>query len=116
MWRMAAVGAECAGDQGQFFPYHDLLFENQGPANAGYITAETLVAYAVELGLDEDRFAGCLASPAEQYDKVVQSTERAEATGVRGTPTVLINGRRVQDPLDLEDLRALILDELERRR
>ncbi len=110
---LAGEAAECAADQGQFFPYHDLLFQNQGPANAGYLRRERLTGFAARLGLDKEQFAACLDS--EKYrEKVARVTVEGRAIGVRGTPTVLVNGRLVENPLDLDELRIIILDELKR--
>lgn len=110
---LAAGAAECAGDQGAFFPYHDVLFENQGPENAGYLTNERLAGFADRLVLDTARFSRCLESN-EHVQKVIAMTREAQAIGVRATPTVLVNGRLVENPLDAAELKALIRDELAR--
>jgi protein-disulfide isomerase len=86
----AAEASECAADQGQFARYHDLLFENQGAEDAGFPAEERLLGFAVELGLEPELFASCLASN-RHLDKVARSTEQAIAIGVRGTPTVFVN-------------------------
>jgi protein-disulfide isomerase len=110
---LAAEAAECAAEQGQFFPYHDLLFQNQGPENAGYLTQERLAGFAQQLGLDKGRFTACLNS--HKYRETVdQATSEALAIGVRSTPTVFINGRRVRNPLDLDENLDTVLDELKR--
>lgn len=110
---LAAEASECAGDQGQFAAYHDLLFQNQGPENEGYITTDLLGGFAEQLGLDPEQFAQCLDS--DKYrDLVIQATAEGRTIGVPGTPTVLVNGRLIADPLDVDLLRSIILDELER--
>jgi protein-disulfide isomerase len=81
--------------------------------NAGYLTGERLTGFAGQLGLDTERFTGCLASNKYQ-ETVAQATGEARAIGVRGTPTVFVNGRLVEDPMDLDELRGVILDELKR--
>jgi protein-disulfide isomerase len=81
----AAVAAECAGRQGQFWPMHDLLFANQRQLNPARITL-----LSQGLRLDHDAFAACKAEPA------VASDQRAgRAIGIVGTPTFLLG--RSQD-------------------
>ena len=111
---LAAEAAECAAEQGQFFPYHDLLFQNQGPENAGYLTSERLSGFAGQIGLDTEQFSLCLDS-GRYEDKVLQSSREAQALGVQSTPTVFVNGRPVQDPLEPGALRSVIADELDRK-
>jgi protein-disulfide isomerase len=84
---MAAQAAECAGGQGQFWPMHDLLFENQL-----HLKANQLRSYAERLGLDMARYT------AEMDDQVYLQRIREQQrsgrdSGVRGTPTFFVNGR-----------------------
>ena len=84
---MAAQAAECAGAQGQFWPMHDLLFENQL-----HLKANQLRGYAERLGLDMARYT------AEMDDQVYLQRIREQQrsgrdSGVRGTPTFFVNGR-----------------------
>ncbi len=85
----AAHGAECAGEQGKFWPYHDLLFERTGPLA---FTGGKLKGYARELGLDGKAFDGCMAS-GRHKDRIRRETEVARYLGATGTPTFLINGQ-----------------------
>ena len=87
---IAAVGSECAADQGQFWPYHDLVFSQ---AQASF-TAEQVQSYATQLKLDMKKFEDCMAKQDGAAAQRVQ-LDMAEAgeVGVRGTPTFLINGR-----------------------
>lgn len=101
---LAAVAAECAADQGQFWAYHDLLFENQKELGRPF-----LLAYAERLGLDIPRFTSCLASDAARA-RVMADTRAAAALGVESTPTVFLNGRRIAGALDRGGLAdALVL-------
>ncbi len=110
---LAAEASECAAEQGQFFPYEDLIFQNQGPENAGTFTTDKLTSFAQQIGLDKSKFATCLVSHKYKA-KVEQSTQEATAIGVQFTPTVLINGRLIQDPGDLTTMRSIIGEELAR--
>lgn len=110
---LAAEASECAAELGQFFPYHDLLFRNQAPENTGYFTHERFAAFAQQVGVNTEQFSGCLSSRKYQ-SKVAQSTDEALALGVRRTPTVFVNGRAVENALDVQAVRSLILEELKR--
>ena len=109
----AAEAAEYAADQGKFFAYYDLLYEYQGRPNSGYLTDDRLAGFAAQLGLNGDHLKQALAS-GKYAGKVKESTEAGRSVGVRGTPTIFINGRPVHDPLDTAAIQAIILDELAR--
>jgi protein-disulfide isomerase len=86
--RPAALASECAGDQGKFWEYHDVLFES------GSLSASALEQHAVDLGLDATQFNACLSS--EKYaDKVDADTQQGANAGIRGTPGFIINGQAV---------------------
>lgn len=96
---LAAQAARCAGEQGKFWEYHDILFANQSGENRGAFTKERLKQMATALQLDVEAFGSCLGSG--KYAGVVeQETQAAHAAGVRGTPTFLVNGKRVEPTLD----------------
>jgi len=85
----SAEAAECADEQGKFWEYHDMLFENQEK-----LSVEDLKRYAVELGLDKDKFDSCLDS--EKYkDEVKKDFSDGQKYGVSGTPAFFINGKLV---------------------
>jgi len=91
---LAACAAECAAQQGKFWQYHDLLFENQ----AG-LTRESLFGFARELGFDMGRFRTCLDAP-ETLDRVREDVRAGSSLGIQSTPTIFINGRRIPGALD----------------
>jgi len=101
----AAAAAECAGQQNRFWEYHDLLFENQRA-----LDRESLFRYARDLGLDIPTFRTCLDDPAT-LDRVRQDVAAGSRLDIASTPTLFINGRRVQGALDHQywDL-ALVLE------
>jgi protein-disulfide isomerase len=84
----AALAAEAAGAQGQFWPMHDTLFENQ---NA--LEDDDLVGYAGDLGLDVDRFIADIES-GTHLQKVRSDFRSGIRSGVNGTPTFLVDGQR----------------------
>lgn len=104
----AAQAAECAGEQGKFWPYADLLFADQKP-----YTAQDLEAYAGMLGLDMARFKGCLAE-GRGREAVWQDVEEASRIKVKVTPTLIVNGRKIEGGLSPEQFAVVIA--IEKRR
>ena len=75
--------------QGKFWEMHDKLF-----ANNNSLDRASLERYAEELGLDLPRFKADLDE--QRYKSQIQAdTSEGTAAGVRGTPSVFINGRRI---------------------
>ncbi len=90
--RRAAVAARVAQEQGKFWEYHDILFQNQKGENSGAFSDENLVAFAEEAGLDIEQFEEALASG--KYEEVVEEDFReAQNAGIQGTPSFTINGQ-----------------------
>jgi Na+/H+ antiporter NhaA len=96
--QMAAEASEAAGAQGAFWPMNDMLLRRQDA-----LTADDLTGYAAELGLDTDRFWDELRH-REYADRVSEDVSSADASGVAGTPTFFINGRRHQGAYDIDTL------------
>jgi Na+/H+ antiporter NhaA len=96
--QLAAEGSEAAAAQGKFWEMHDQLLEHQGA-----LTADDLIGYAGELGLNADRFARDLDNDvgAARIDEDIDS---ADLSGVSGTPTFFINGKRHHGAYDLGEL------------
>ena len=98
---MAAAHASlCADEQGKFWEYHDVLYENSDA-----LTNEDLVRYAQELELDIENFNSCLAAPPTQ---VVDEKKLGQSLGVAGTPTFFFNGRKVAGAISTEQFIAEI--------
>lgn len=95
----AAVAAEAANQQGQFFAYYDALYSNQGYENRGAFSDDRLKAVAEVLGLDMAEFNASFDS-GTYAQQVTQDTLDAAASGVRSTPTILVNGTRVSATVD----------------
>lgn len=105
--RRAAEASECAKEQGQFWQYHDYLFSHQNGEGKGAFSDDNLKAFAATLQLDTTKFNSCLDTQATA--KAVQQDEAlARSVGANQTPTVLVNGKLVQDPLNLTELQQLI--------
>ncbi len=103
----AAEAAECAADQGQFWAYHDLLFQKQAGENQGVFTKEKLIAFAQALNLDLTTFTTCLQTDAP-LARVQADLAEGEAAQVDGTPTFFINGQRLVGAQPLTSFEALI--------
>jgi protein-disulfide isomerase len=107
----AALAARAAQEQGRFWEYHDVLYENQGSVNSGAFSDEALVGFAEEVGLDTEQFEAALTSGS--YESVVQSDLReAQNAGIQGTPSFMINGQRLVGPQPLEVFEQVIEAEL----
>jgi protein-disulfide isomerase len=87
----AALAAAAADRQGKFWEMHEVLFANQRA-----LQSEQLKGYAERLGLDVQKFEADLQAPETR--KLVQDDVRlAQQLGVRGTPTVFVNGKLLRD-------------------
>jgi len=105
----AAEASLCANEQGKFWQMHDAMFKDQ---NA--LGVEDLKKSAAAIGLDAPAFAQCLDSG--QTAATVQSDlAGGGAAGVDGTPAMFINGRFVNGAVPLEEITAVIDDELRRQ-
>jgi Na+/H+ antiporter NhaA len=100
--RLAAEATEAAGEQGAFWEMHDLLFEHQDA-----LRKPDLLRYAEQLGLDVDRFREDLVS-REFAGRVESDVDSADLSGVSGTPTFFVNGRRHHGAFDLPSLKAAV--------
>jgi protein-disulfide isomerase len=90
----AAEASECADEQGAFWEYHDKLFVEWKGENVGAYSDENLVRFADDLGLDTTTFEECLDS-GKYEDKVSEQRDRGGDIGVKSTPTVFVDGERV---------------------
>jgi protein-disulfide isomerase len=108
--RPAHEAARCAGAAGKYWPYHDLLFEGQ-PA----FERADLLLYAADVGLDQRDFARCLDEHRYAAD-VDADVAQAVGLGIRATPTLLVNGRKIVGAPALEDFRSIVEDALRARR
>ena len=112
----AAQAAECAVEQDQFWPFHDVLFLRQGRENSGVFSIERLQDYARELdralppdAWDQGAFESCLGSGRTRA-AVEQMTLQANAAGASSTPTLLVNGRLLAGVSSIDQLRRAIAE------
>lgn len=100
--QLAAEATEAADRQGRFWPMHDLLLARQDALEGKY-----LLGYARELGLDIEQFRDDLARHSLS-SRIAADVESAAASGVLGTPTFFVNGRRHHGTYDVAALLAAV--------
>lgn len=90
----AAQASECAADQGKFWEFVDMAFENQDS-----LGPQALDQWGQELGLDADLYGRCRRSGIKR-DLVQASYDEGREMGVTGTPTFFVNGERVESTIE----------------
>jgi Na+/H+ antiporter NhaA len=100
--QIAAEAAEAAGAQGKFWEMYDLLFAHQSE-----LLMRDLMGYADEAALDSQRFREDLLK-RRLASRVAQDVDSADLSGVSGTPTFFINGRRHYGAYDINTLAAAV--------
>jgi Na+/H+ antiporter NhaA len=100
--QLAAEASEAAADQGAFWAMYDLLLSHQEE-----LQPKDLVHYAEQLGLDVEEFTDALRQRAGAA-RVAEDVDSADLSGVSGTPTFFINGRRHYGAYDIETLTSAV--------
>ena len=100
--QLAAEAAEAAAAQGVFWPMHDTLLAHQEELRPMHLRG-----YAEEVGLDVERFRDELRR-REHLPRIAEDVASADASGVAGTPTFFINGRRHQGAYDVTALTSAV--------
>jgi len=105
----AGLAAIAAQKQGKFWQYHDLLFQNMRD-----LTPEKFLELAQSLGLNMDQFKKDMADP-QSMAQVSKDQQDGVTAGVKGTPSIFINGRIAKDRTDA-GMQKLIDEELTKTR
>ena len=87
----AAIAALAADSEGKFWEFHDALFQNYNR-----LTDQKIDEIAVAVGLDPPKFNAKVKDP-ELAQRVRKDAMEGRLVGVKGTPTIFINGRRLTD-------------------
>lgn len=104
----AAMGAECAREQGKFWQMHDELFANQRALEDADIEG-----YAKKVGVDMGRWKSCYTG--NKYKARIDGDQQmAVSMGARGTPAFFINGRFLSGAQPFESFKAIIDEELKK--
>ena len=98
----AAAAARCAGEQGKFWEYHDLLFDRQS-SDKGW----DFISLSKELGLQQSAFEVCLNS-GRFREQITKDLQDGLKLGVTSTPTFFLNGRPLVGAQPLANFQALI--------
>ena len=103
----AAMVAECAGEQDQFFTMQDRLFKDQGGWKNTSAPLPFMVAAAEEEGLDAQRLDNCIKGSWREA-RVRANIRLGQEMGVTGTPTFLVDNRILPGALPLDSFRDVL--------
>ena len=103
----AAEATQCAGLQGKYWEYHDLLLKTKG------LDVPQLKAAAGQLGLETAGFNKCLDS-GERAEAVKATLDEAQKLGLQGTPSFFLNGRYFSGIMSYDQMRQMLEEELRR--
>jgi len=103
----AAEASRCAGEQGKFWEYHDVLFYSK------LTELDALKEHARVLKLDGDRFDACLDGGAEA-GAVKKDLDEAKSLGLTGTPSFFVNGHFFSGVVDYAALKDIVNQQLNR--
>lgn len=98
----AAQAGHCAAAQGQFWAYHDYLYERPGN-----LAEDGLKQAAFAVGLERAAFDRCL-DDGQMARKVQRNEQEARRLGFRGTPGFTVNGKALAAPPSYDQLATLI--------
>jgi protein-disulfide isomerase len=113
---IAASASEAAGMQGKFWQMHKLLYDHQKDWKDAFDSRPIFEGYAKQIGLDIDRYKRDMESDAVAR-RITADGRRGYSLGVKGTPTVFLNGREVPfESLPAERLRVLIQKEIDSKK
>ena len=102
----AAEASECASEQGKFWEYHDVIFEQQAS-----LSENNLKLWAKELGLNSNQFDSCLDS-GKYSARVDIDYNEGLTLGVNGTPATFVNGKLISGAVPYEEFERAIKEEL----
>jgi protein-disulfide isomerase len=108
--RLAHLASLCAEEQGRFWEYRDIVFQNQRA-----IKRDDLTKYAGQLGLNKEVFSNCLDT--EKYQSRIDNDIAEGAQfGVEGTPAFFVNGRFISGAQPLSSFQNIIDEELRKKK
>lgn len=110
----AALASMCAGEQGMFWEYHDVLFENRTGENIGAFIPARLEQFAENLGLDMEQFNTCVGENRYRAEIDADLAE-GQAVGVSATPSLVINGTLYVGAYPMAEVTSFIEAELQGR-
>ena len=85
----AAHAAHCAKEQGMFWEYHNMLYNNWEGESTGWITSDNLNKFAKNIDLDMNKFSECMSG--DKWMKLINASQQdANTLGVTGTPSFFL--------------------------
>jgi protein-disulfide isomerase len=105
--RQAATAVLAAERQGKFWEYHHKLFDSMSS-----LSEQKFLDIATELNLDVNKFKKDMSDQALQ-ERIKKDTQTGSAAGVRGTPTIFVNGKLVTNR-SLQGFQQIIDSELKK--
>lgn len=102
----ASRAARCADEQGEFWSYHDKLFEAEREMNKGLF-----IDIANELDLNLDNFLSCYKE-GKVDDKIMSNIKEADELGLPGVPFFYVNDQEILGSIEKENLEKIIKVEL----
>ena len=107
----AANASFCAAEEGQYLDFHHALYAVQSPLeNSGFWSNEKLIAIGKKIGITSTKFSDCV-SKGSKIALVKASYDSMAKFGVKGTPTVFINGKlweRKSPDFNLAEFKAAV--------
>lgn len=104
---IAHRAAQAAGNQGKFFEMHDMMYEQQQSWTNSSNSSEIFEGYAQQIGLDMERYKADTGSRATN-DIINLDITEGQKIGANSTPTFVINGKKIENPRDLDGFYKLI--------
>jgi protein-disulfide isomerase len=104
---LAARYAEAAARQDRFWEFYSMLYADQALWSTTENAAQVIESMAAQLGLDVDQLRADAELP-EVREKIVADQRGGTRAGVRGTPSLFINGRPVSNPRTPTELVSLV--------
>jgi len=86
---MASEASYCAQEQGKFWQYHDLIYENWEGENTGWLTRDALDRFAEDVKLDLSKFNSCM-NDSKYLQKVLETEQFAREINIDATPSFII--------------------------
>jgi protein-disulfide isomerase len=103
----AAIAANCAGKQGKFWEYREILFENQFGENLGRFKEENLIKFASLLNLNIDNFKSCL-NDENSKKEVEKDFNLGKSLKIYGTPSFWFDGKTYIGFLDYGKIKDIL--------
>lgn len=105
----AAEASEAAGSQNKFWKFHDILFENQieWSSLTEKEAIDKFVKYATKVGIEDTELFRDELTNGVYADKIKRDEEDAEKLNLPGTPSIFLNGEKVENPT-FENLKGLL--------